>query len=138
MKSKIEIKVRGYHEDHFQHVNNARYLEFLEEARWSYFDEFNLIENLFHKEGIFLAVVNVNISYLRKAGAGDVLIIETEIKKTEGRKVIMSQKVYLKTSNKLIVDSEITNIFVNAESGSAILINMDMVAIWSDLDKKYS
>ncbi|SQA97049.1 Long-chain acyl-CoA thioesterase FadM [Cedecea neteri] len=28
------IKVRGYHMDVYQHVNNARYLEFLEEARW--------------------------------------------------------------------------------------------------------
>ncbi len=26
------IKVRGFHIDVFQHVNNARYLEFLEEA----------------------------------------------------------------------------------------------------------
>ncbi len=29
-----QIKVRGYHLDVYQHVNNARYLEFLEEARW--------------------------------------------------------------------------------------------------------
>jgi thioesterase III len=31
----IDIKVRGYHLDVFSHVNNARYLEFLEEARWA-------------------------------------------------------------------------------------------------------
>ncbi|WOD06656.1 acyl-CoA thioesterase [Marinomonas sp. GJ51-6] len=36
----IQIKVRGYHLDVFQHVNNARYLEFLEEGRWAFFDEF--------------------------------------------------------------------------------------------------
>lgn len=29
-----QIKVRGYHLDVYQHVNNARYPEFLEEARW--------------------------------------------------------------------------------------------------------
>lgn len=28
-----EIIVRGYHLDGYQHVNNARYLEFLEEDR---------------------------------------------------------------------------------------------------------
>ncbi|WP_193386247.1 acyl-CoA thioesterase, partial [Yersinia pestis] len=32
------IKVRGFHIDVFQHVNNARYLEFLEEARWEWLD----------------------------------------------------------------------------------------------------
>jgi len=30
-----QIKVRGYHCDFYGHVNNARFLEFLEEARWS-------------------------------------------------------------------------------------------------------
>ena len=29
-----EIKIRGYHTDLYQHVNNARYLEFLEEGRY--------------------------------------------------------------------------------------------------------
>jgi len=32
------IKVRGYHLDFYQHVNNARYLEFLEEARWEWLE----------------------------------------------------------------------------------------------------
>ena len=36
------VRVRGYHLDVFQHVNNARYLEFLEEARWSYFEDTGL------------------------------------------------------------------------------------------------
>ena len=30
MPHQIRIKVRGYHLDVFQHVNNARYLEFLD------------------------------------------------------------------------------------------------------------
>jgi thioesterase-3 len=30
-----EIIIRGYHLDGYQHVNNARYLEFLEEDRWA-------------------------------------------------------------------------------------------------------
>jgi thioesterase-3 len=32
-------KVRGYHLDLYGHVNNARYLEFLEEGRWSYYEK---------------------------------------------------------------------------------------------------
>jgi len=36
MKPSItEIKVRGYHMDFYGHINNARYLELLEEGRWS-------------------------------------------------------------------------------------------------------
>ena len=32
-----EVRVRGFHVDVYQHVNNARYLEFLEDARWHFF-----------------------------------------------------------------------------------------------------
>ena len=35
-----EIKVRGFHIDIFSHVNNARYLEFMEEARWFIIDKY--------------------------------------------------------------------------------------------------
>ncbi len=35
------IRIRGYHLDGYGHVNNARYLEFLEEARWAYFSNTN-------------------------------------------------------------------------------------------------
>ena len=38
MIRKTDIRVRGYHLDLYGHVNNARYLEFLEEARWDLFD----------------------------------------------------------------------------------------------------
>ena len=37
--STVRLRVRGYHLDGYGHVNNARYLEFLEEGRWGYFDD---------------------------------------------------------------------------------------------------
>ncbi len=33
------IRVRGYHCDFYGHLNHARYLELLEEARWSYLED---------------------------------------------------------------------------------------------------
>lgn len=33
----MKLTVRNYHLDGYGHVNNARYLEFLEEARWTFF-----------------------------------------------------------------------------------------------------
>lgn len=46
MTHKTLIKVRGYHLDIYQHVNNARYLEFLEEGRWAAFEKNLDIEQL--------------------------------------------------------------------------------------------
>ncbi|MDK4591250.1 acyl-CoA thioesterase, partial [Kingella kingae] len=40
------ISVLNYHLDGYAHVNNARYLEFLEAARWHFFAEHNLLPDL--------------------------------------------------------------------------------------------
>ena len=56
------IKVRGYHLDMYGHVNNARYLEFFEEARWCFIEEsINLRD--WEKQGYAFLVVNININY---------------------------------------------------------------------------
>lgn len=34
--SSVALRVRGYHLDGYGHVNNARYLEFMEEGRWAF------------------------------------------------------------------------------------------------------
>ena len=136
MKSTIEIKVRGYHEDHFMHVNNTRYLEFLEEGRWTYFEDNSLIEKLFHPKGIFPAVVNININYRRSAVAGDILRIETEVKNAEKRKFTISQKIYLKQSNQLVVDAEIMNVFIDAKNKKPVEIDEEMIHSWIELGKR--
>ena len=38
-KSEILIKVRNYHADNHNHVNNARYLEFFEEGSWDFLEK---------------------------------------------------------------------------------------------------
>ena len=60
--STTRISVRGYHEDRFGHVNNARYLEFLEEARWAQFAEHGLDTAFFNERGIFPVVVRQTIT----------------------------------------------------------------------------
>jgi thioesterase-3 len=48
MVSEIQIKIRGYHVDHFGHVNNGKYYGFFEEGRWSYFDDKPELLDYFH------------------------------------------------------------------------------------------
>lgn len=66
MSNATIIKVRGYHLDVYQHVNNARYLEFLEEARWQWLEDHGAFDWMM-KEAIAFMVVNLNINYRRGA-----------------------------------------------------------------------
>ena len=77
VSSVIVLKVRGYHVDVFGHVNHARYLEFLEEARWAFFEEWPALTAALHARGIIHVVVNINIDYKSQATVGDLLRIET-------------------------------------------------------------
>lgn len=129
MKTTINIKVRGYHIDHFNHVNNARYLEFLEEARWHYCEENNLIDG-FHNKGIFHVMVNINISYKRSAVVGDTLRIDTSVENNDRKSVTMRQQVFLGDSDRLIVDAQVTNVFLDLKSQKVVSINDDLIHIW--------
>ena len=77
LRSTMVLKVRGFHVDVFGHVNHARYLEFLEEARWTFFEEWPALTAALHAWGIVHAVVNINIDYKSQATVGHLLRIET-------------------------------------------------------------
>lgn len=84
-----QIKVRGYHLDVYQHVNNARYLEFLEEARWDGTES----SPAFHwmtARNIAFVVVNININYRRPAVLGDVLTVTSKLEQLNGKSGTLS------------------------------------------------
>ncbi len=118
MHHTITIKVRGYHLDLFRHVNNARYLEFLEEARWSFLESRGSIESL-EKSGHTFAVVNININYRRAAYMSEVLKITTSLKRIGGRSCLMYQCITLEGTDTVIADAEVTFVLVDTRTEKA-------------------
>ena len=133
MTCEIEITVRGYHEDHFQHVNHARYLEFLEEGRWAYLERYDLLERLVRAKGVQLAAVRLLINYRRSSVAGDRLRVITGIHDVRSRKLIMRQRILDVDSGKLVVDAEVTIVLVDARTGRVMQIGDDVIGLWPDL-----
>lgn len=86
-----QIKVRGYHLDVYQHVNNARYLEFLEEARWDGLENSESFLWL-TAHNIAFVVVNININYRRPAVLGDVLTVTSEVQQLNGKSGVLSRR----------------------------------------------
>lgn len=109
-----EIKIRGYHLDMFGHVNNARYLEFLEEGRWAFFDENP--EFFHHLKHVNFLVANININYRRPAFFGDVLDIRTQLSKIGNSSGVIRQEAYNKENAMLIADADITFVITDAKS----------------------
>ncbi len=126
------IKVRGYHLDLYQHVNNARYLEFLEEARWQYFDDANLMET-FLTSGLGLAVVNININYRRGALMNDELEIATSFTSVSQRSAILKQVITLKGTDKIVADAEVTFVVVDPKQNKAVVLDGPLAAALEQL-----
>ena len=118
MQYTIDIKVRGYHLDLFGHVNNARYLEFLEEGRWAAFEASVDLEQLALK-GYAFTVVNINISYRRPALMNQVLTIETTVSQLSRRSGVIRQTVRLKDTETVIADADVTFVIVDAKTQKA-------------------
>ena len=82
---------------------------------------------------IFPGVVNVNINYKKGAVVGDVLKIETVVKKISKRSISMSQKVCLKDTGDVVSKAEIINVLINRKNGELIPVDGKIIDLWSDL-----
>lgn len=121
MTHTIDIKVRGYHLDVFGHVNNARYLEFLEEGRWAVFDGKLDLEKI-ARDGFAFTVVNINISYRRPAYLHDVLSVETRMAKLGNRSATLRQIVKTKKNGETIADADVTFVMLDVQKQKAALL----------------
>jgi len=119
MPEKITIKVRGYHLDVYGHVNNTRYLEFLEEARWTIKEKYFDFPDK-HAEGFGFVVVNTNINYRNYAQLGDTLEIRTHVLKIGTKSATFRHEIYFAGTEKLIVDADVTFVIINRSTGKAM------------------
>ena len=127
MHSTSEIKVRGFHIDVFGHVNHGRYVEFLEEARWAFFDKHRPVVDRLHKRGIVHSVVKLELNYRRPACLGEVLLIETCIKEVGRSSVKIGQIICRGDSDDLVADAEVMNVFLDKLSGKPVSIKDDFL-----------
>ncbi len=140
MPNTTTIKVRGYHLDFYGHVNNARYLEFLEEARWCLLDD-NVDLESWRRQGLAFAVANIDINYRRPALQGDLLEIRSTLKHVGGKCAVIHQEVVRRNSDVadavepgvreptdavpvggtvLIADADISFVVIDLGSGRAV------------------
>ena len=113
----IKITVRGYHLDGYNHINNARYLEFLEEARWQYFD--NLENYSLSDLPWAFVIVNININYRYPATAGNELHISTTLESIGEKSVVFAQEIKL-ADGKPVVDAKVTFVILDKKTGFQI------------------
>jgi thioesterase-3 len=115
---RTSIKIRGYHCDAYGHVNNARYLELLEEARWQYLVD-GLGLNYWSDRGLGFVVAEIRLVYKRPLNPESVVEIVSETTRLEGRKGVIHQVIHDMTRDKVAAEADIIFAVIDLQTGRA-------------------
>ena len=121
VEKEMEIKVRGFHLDLYQHVNNARYLEFMEQARWDFFDQLGVSKQSVQNALAFI-IYNINIDFVHPAIMNDQLIIKTIISEIRKSKMTIQQLITLKDHSKSIATATVSLVLKDQKTNKLISI----------------
>ena len=106
-----DLVVHGFHCDLYGHVNNARYLEFPEAARWEALKGTIDVEQ-WHERGWLFVVAHIEISYRAAATLGDALCVHTWQGEFGGRSARVLQRV-IGPGGRTVVDATITYVILD-------------------------
>lgn len=113
MPSELELVVRSTEIDVNGHVNNAKYLEYLEWGREDWYERAGLDYAAFLEMGIQTVTVNVNINYRRECVQGEKLVVRTSALRI-GRTSYALRQELLDAGGAARADAEVTSVCLDA------------------------
>lgn len=105
------LEVRGYELDSYNHVNNAVYLNYYEQARWQIMKDTGLLTKLVDDK-IFLVVTEIKIRYSKEACLFDAILITTNVE-LSGPYVIFRHKMVNESTGVKLSHCEVKTIPLN-------------------------
>ena len=90
---KFPVVIKERHLDTFGHVNNATYLELLEEARWEFLNAQGLDLKTIHETGFGPVVLECHINFLKELRLRQPVIIESQMLSFEKKIGVMRQDI---------------------------------------------
>lgn len=122
-------RVYGFHLDFYKHVNNARYLEFFEEARWEYLLPLKKSKVL-EKRNWITIVVRVEVSYKKPLELFDDIAIHTSINEIGRKSMTFNQKIYKNNETTISALANIKFVVFDTVAQKSLSINDEIKAIF--------
>ncbi len=107
------VTVRGYELDSYNHVNNAVYLNYLEQSRWEILKQLKLLD-YFRKNELLLVVIDIHIRYIREAIVFDELVIKTIIE-TKSPYIIFKHTIYNTKTGLKVSKADVKTLLIDKE-----------------------
>jgi len=114
-KFKFGLKVRRYELDSFNHVNNAVYFNYIEQALEEAMIEIGYPVERLREMGIFIFLRNVEIDFLAPASNGDNLEIVSWLADMKRVRGTWQHEIYNADTGKLLVRTFTTSAFLDRD-----------------------
>ncbi|MBJ6360647.1 acyl-CoA thioesterase [Paenibacillus sp. GCM10012307] len=117
----LTIVVRSTEIDVNGHVNNARYLEYLEWGREEWYEKAGLYYQVLRDLGVLTVTVNININYRKECLQGEKLTIRTFPEKVGNTSFVLRQEI-ANASNEICIDARVTCVTVDTETRKSVMV----------------
>ncbi len=115
MKSQIDLVVRSTDIDVNRHVNNAKYLEYLEWSREEWYVLADLSYEAFQQIGMHTVMVHANINYRKECKQGDILTV-TCVPLTIGNSSYVFRQEIINQQQEVCLDAQVTCVTVHTDT----------------------
>lgn len=111
----LPIEVRSTEIDVMGHVNNAKYLEYLEWGREEWYNQAKLPFDEFTAMGIGTVTVSIHIQYRKEATLGEKLMVKTKPLRCGNSSFVFFQEIH-NEKKEVIADAEVISVTIDLQN----------------------
>ncbi|SFS49302.1 thioesterase family protein [Paenibacillus sp. BC26] len=115
MQANLELIVRSTEIDVNGHVNNAKYLEYLEWGREEWYEQAGLHYDVLLAMGVQTVTVNININYRKECRQGDRLTVATTPERAGRSSYVLKQEI-VNEKGELCGDATVTCVTMDSNT----------------------
>jgi thioesterase-3 len=134
-QNEIEIIVRSTEIDVNGHVNNAKFLEYLEWGREDWYEQVGLDYATLYEQNVVTVVAHVSADYRREARQNDRLRIRTSLTRMGNTSFVMQQQI-VNQRDEIVMDAEFVLVTVDPRTHQKVRVpNTIRQLVVSDADR---
>ncbi|MED1915050.1 thioesterase family protein [Bacillus thuringiensis] len=125
MAHRYHLTVRSTDIDVIGHVNNAKYLEYMEWARFEWIWEQGFTLDELRRRAIMPVVVNININYRKELKMREEVTAITTVIKVGEKSFVIRQELY-NAADVLVADADVTMVMIDANTRQSISLPVEL------------
>lgn len=131
-ESRLPIVVRSTELDVNGHVNNAKYMEYLEWGREDFYESAGLSYEVLYEAGVVTMTVNINLNYRKECLQNDQLIVVTRPGRVGTTSFTLAQTILRERDDAVVADAMVTLVTVDPTTRKGTPVPAVMRAWFAD------